>query len=314
VTGNDNLGMGSALSIVNHQYSYDIYPNYGGDGQLINIADGWTSRSVKWQFDALKAGTTEKEILNGALVTWIVPTANTMIHPVSTLGPFELEYNDEGQLVDESMQILTYTINPIYVPAYANNTITCEIKDKLGNTYKAEKTFVFSTYGNSGTDYTLLVYEVNGKQASVNNDNMELKANLYDADLKLVENAEISYVYGNSTGNIEDSVSITTNSTDYSIFTAQTKIAWVGNLVTLQSKFAVPWSSNEDYYYQGPTTIMYNSNGTTPTYYRGPIKLLNKSTNEQINNIAWEITGAPNGEETWYPQIVHNDDSTEYRL
>ena len=317
--GADNLGVGSALSIINSQYSYDCYPFYGGDGQLINIADGWTTRYVKWEFDVSNAGMDLKILLQGAKLKWILPSGNTMLHyaPGFSENEITLNFNEDGTLITEEGDYpkelyFGYNISSTYVPIYNNNTITCEIVDAVGNKYSASKNFIFSSYGNSGTDFTLIVYEREGKPAYVDGHPMKIAASLYDADMKLVEGAKIKYNYGQSIDKLLPADDIEASSDDYSVLTATTSISWVGNSVVLQSKFAVPYSSDANYYYQGPTTIMYNSNGTNPTYYRGDIKLFDKSDNDnEVPDITWSLAGTGyNSKDSWSLQLT----SLPYRL
>ena len=50
-----------------------------------------------------------------------------------------------------------------------------------------------------------------------------------------------------------------------------------------------PAESEVDYYYQGPTTIVYDSHGINPKYYDGEIGLYSKRNNSLKTDVKWSL-------------------------
>jgi hypothetical protein len=70
----------------------------------------------------------------------------------------KINYNFlESDKKDE--RVLYYKVSDNYNILYNNNTIMIKVKKEDGGEYEASKTFNFSSYGNSGTDYTLIITE-----------------------------------------------------------------------------------------------------------------------------------------------------------
>ena len=56
----------------------------------------------------------------------------------------------------------------------------------------------------------------------------------------------------------------------------------------LSALYPVAWSLG-NYYIEGPTSIIYDSNGTNPAYYKEPYRIFDRDTNEEIIDVEWEI-------------------------
>jgi hypothetical protein len=76
----------------------------------------------------------------------------------------------ENLELNELAKTFSYLIKDVYNPLFNNNSVFLKIIDKNGHEYWTNKSFSFSSYGTSGTDYTLIIEEP-----------ME-KATLYGAD------------------------------------------------------------------------------------------------------------------------------------
>ena len=193
----------------------------------------------------------------------------------------------------------SYRIKNYYVPTSSQNTIYCEVV-KNNNIYKTEITMNFASFGTSGTDYSLVVSPV-GKQAAITPSNVgdnawALKVTLYDNKNEEIEIPNLSvaqkvtgsrftaalqgntcYVnYGNSgvlCGLLEFTVSGITHGTGE-------------KLVDLKTYYPIPYSSNIDYYIEGASTVVYDSQGGNPTYYKDQYKLFKQATEEN----GWDVT------------------------
>lgn len=176
--------------------------------------------------------------------------------------------------IDEHLnaeKTFTYRVKEIYNPLFKNNEVKLKIVDKNGFEYSAVKSFSFSSYGTSGTDYTLVI-----------EDPEQQIATLYDANYKPVE-ATITWgfypQYSNNT---------VTKDSGYKVAKASTSVNWVSGTVNLSALKGIPLETNE-YYYQGPTTIVYDSSGVNPKYYDGDLGLFVKATNEPVTGLTWSL-------------------------
>lgn len=207
----------------------------------------------------------------------------------------------------------SYRIKNYYVPTASQNTIYCEVV-KNNNIYKTEITMNFASFGTSGTDYSLVVSPV-GKQAAITPSNIgdnawALKITLYDNKNEEIEIPNLSvaqkvtgsrftaalqgntcYVnYGNSgvlCGLLEFTVSGITHGTGE-------------KLVDLKTYYPIPYSSNIDYYIEGASTVVYDSQGGNPTYYKDQYKLFKQATEANDWDVtvpagAWSIQYTPGG-------------------
>jgi hypothetical protein len=159
-----------------------------------------------------------------------------------------------------------------------------KVIDKNGFEYSAKKTFSFSSYGTSGTDYTLVI-----------EDPINKKATLYDADYKVIKTEFDDKDWGYWPSSI--GTGTPTAAAGYAVRKLSTTVKWVGKTVTLEAIKGIPWyPENSNYYYQGPTTITYDSAGVNPRYYAGDIGLYDKSTNKPITGLTWALRYYPKNE------------------
>jgi hypothetical protein len=59
--------------------------------------------------------------------------------------------------------------------------------------------------------------------------------------------------------------------------------------ITLTAKMPIAYSDNESYYIEGATTVLYDTSGGNPIFYKKPYKLFNINDNKEIKNISWTI-------------------------
>lgn len=297
--------------------SQDAYPCYGEDNTLINPADGQRSRKLKFSYTSSVGAVLDNNLLKGCTACWYLPLGSTMLTAAAgrSYGSEDDSYRfavegEAGNNVEEKYRIdgyrcysiklddsempntFPYRIKNLYVSNFQNNTILFKLFDTNGNCYEAQKSFVFSTQGIFGTKYSLIIQEENNLPAFTNKKsgeegfNYNLIAKLYDPDNKALSN-EIKPIY--TLNNIIDNAN---NDIYYNIATATTSITWPlkgenGQLI-LEKKYPIAWRSNDDYYYQGPNSIIYNEAGSNPAYFKDALKLFNQN-NEQESNISWNV-------------------------
>lgn len=207
--------------------------------------------------------------------------------------------------IDEHLnaaKTFTYRVKEVYNPLFKNNEVKLKIVDKNGFEYSAVKSFSFSSYGTSGTDYTLVI-----------EDPEQQIATLYDANHKPVEATITWGFYPQYSDNT------VTKDSGYKVAQASTSINWVSGTVNLSALKGIPLETSE-YYYQGPTTIIYDSSGVNPKYYDGDLGLFVKATNEPVTGLTWSLNyynynslnvavSSPIGIDN-YPQLTETSDGS----
>ena len=160
-----------ALYIEHGTNSRDTYQSYGVNNMLINVADAYQTRQLTARYEGLLGG---NEVLLDGQIFWYIPKNATMLtYDLNEYGTnFTNDINDsvvspnslEGytcfyRTVKEGADSLsfTYHIKDYYVPTSTNNDIICKVITKDGRTIEANIMFNFSSYGTSGTDYTLVI-------------------------------------------------------------------------------------------------------------------------------------------------------------
>lgn len=160
-----------ALYIEHGTNSRDTYQSYGVNNMLINVADAYQTRQLTVRYEGLLGG---NEILLDGQIFWYIPKNATMLtYDLNEYGTnFTNDINDsvaspnslEGytcfyRTIKEGADSLsfTYHIKDYYVPTSTNNDIICKVITKDGRTIEANIMFNFSSYGTSGTDYTLVI-------------------------------------------------------------------------------------------------------------------------------------------------------------
>lgn len=160
-----------ALYIEHGKNSRDTYQSYGVNNMLINVADAYQTRHLVAHYEGLLG---QDEVLLDGQIFWYIPKNATMLtYDLNEYGTnFTNDINDsvtspnslEGytcfyRTIKEGEDSLsfTYHIKDYYVPTSTNNDIICKVITKDGRTIEANIMFNFSSYGTSGTDYTLVI-------------------------------------------------------------------------------------------------------------------------------------------------------------
>ena len=226
---------------------------------------------------------------------------------------FEEKTLDDGTTItivkEEDLQFF-YHISDYYVATATQNGIYCKVV-KGDKTYYAETFMTFSSFGTSGTDYTLALIPDARYPAYTNNlmgdfKNLEVDVTLYDAENKKIqidsEACEFSTLFGTqySVTNIPlDGPEINgctiignTLTTFGDILTCtitNVNIDSLDKAITLTAQMPIAYARNEAYYIEGATMVLYDTSGGNPSFYKKPYKLFNKHDNREIANISWNI-------------------------
>ena len=168
-----------ALYIEHGNNSRDTYQSYGVNNMLINVADAYQTRTLVARYEGILG---QDEVLADGQIFWYIPKNATMLTydlneygtdftndlNSSVTSPDSLEgytcFYRKIKASDDSLQF-TYHIKDYYVPTSTNNEIICKVITKDKRTIEANILFNFSSYGTSGTDYTLVVSPAGFKNA-----------------------------------------------------------------------------------------------------------------------------------------------------
>lgn len=339
----------------NSQPSYQVY---GLNNLILNVADVSYKRKILVRYEGLNTG---DEMLYGAQVFWYIPTHTTML--AYDVKDFSAEWsNDSGiydgnnphskngyicfyrtiggtDIKDENGEHLRYEINDedryfiyrikdYYSQTFTRNTIECKVVLLDGTVLEADISFIFSSFGTSGTDYTLVISPRTTKPAADYNAevnvNLPLGLALYDYNnerMKIYETAAqigtedfVPYLssmrwlgptaYNSISTYIEGEKKYGMEYIDISIrgdkgpkdgfypgileVTVPYMIEEVDREVDLITIYPIPYKAG-NYYIEGANVVIYQSDGTRPSYYKNPFKIFNMETNEEITDVKWSI-------------------------
>lgn len=306
-TGIDNPQEKLQMSLTLHNVedsSYDSYPLYGPDGVIINPLDSSKNRKVYFSYESEIGGSLEPSVLNGATAYFYIPQNSTMLeapggetnwddnqdkkHNKIGYTTYVKRFAEDLSEVTLEAKTFLYRVKKNYNPLFTNNSVILRIVDKNGFIYETSKTFAFSSYGTSGTDYSIIISGTNGENGWVGSNNFTPQAKLYDANYKEVINVAWTWLTYPGNDPIASNKVIAFTTTGYQSIKAQTTVSWVGKNVQISGIYPISYSSNENYMYQGPVTIIYNSNGVKPSYYDGNLGIFKKSDNSEIA-CTWSI-------------------------
>ena len=307
-TGIDNPQEKLQMSLTLHNVedsSYDSYPLYGPDGVIINPLDSSKNRKVYFSYESEIGGSLEPSVLNGATAYFYIPQNSTMLeapggetnwddnqdkkHNKIGYTTYVKRFAEDLSEVTLEAKTFLYRVKKNYNPLFTNNSVILRIVDKNGFIYETSKTFAFSSYGTSGTDYSIIISGANGENGWVSQNGFTPKAQLYDANYKEITDIDWAWSKYPTGTTIDDAnQSLSSATTLYQAIKAQTTVSWVGKNVQISGIYPISYSSNENYMYQGPVTIIYNSNGVKPSYYDGNLGIFKKSDNSEIA-CTWSI-------------------------
>lgn len=302
------------ISIVHADNSKDAYPIYGIDGKLINMADYAKIRKIKVQYlDGW--GQLSNKYLANATVYWYIPVSDTM------LRYYEYDYDDfqkeettitqkdgykcfyktiktnEAGLIEDQYLFFPYRIKDYYVLSNKNNKIYCVIKTAT-QTLETFIDFSFSSFGNSGTDYSLIIKPIGPEIVITQNPNQKCKfeISLYNSNNENIDisnlDMDISIDNNQITSNFDNQIltinSVNAGNRQGGILTVKLPVQddglWPKEII---GQYAIPWAWESTYHMIGTSTIVYDSYGGAPVYYREPLVLCDGK--EKIENGNWSI-------------------------
>lgn len=338
----------NALSIHCEDQTNGNYLIYNQANYLMNRSDGKISRKLTLHFDSKtyainngiigKNQTGESKLVEAQRVIWQIPIKNTMLNfgikddgTDATYKEIVIDLTNENVNVSPGEFSLNYTINTFYSSNKSNNTVIAKV-EKDGIVYTAIKDFTFGQAGTNGTDCTLVIDMV--AHENLNNkvftaiksgvrDNYTFRAQLYDNEGKEITdfkncNWTWSFMPGSTTnnislGNTENQDCLlrvnTTNSIMNNLIILQVKLSGWGDY-DLTAYYPVPITTLDNAYINGPTEVIYLSNGE-PTFSKEPYKLfIDRKIDETVT---WSIYSS-NFDDAFIGKVNYNKDKKEYRL
>lgn len=193
-----------------------------------------------------------------------------------------------GADFEKEVKTFSYCIKKNYNPLFTNNTVILKIVDKNGFVYETSKTFNFSSYGTSGTDYTIVINGKDNVNGWVGSNSFTPVATLYDANHKDVTVNNDAWKWSKYPTQTDASGTLSNDTDGYHVVKAATQVTWVNNPVYISALYPISYSADADYMYQGPTTVIYNNGGLKPAYYDGDLGLYKQSDNSEVA-CSWSI-------------------------
>lgn len=325
-----------ALYIEHSTDSQESYQSYGVNNCLINAADAYRTRYLKVRYEGL-AGFDEQLI--GGQVFWYIPKNSTMLsYSLDDYGvdfthddydavksPMSMEgyicfyrkliaKNSDETKLNEECALFPYRIKDYYSSSFSQNEIICKVITADKRTLEASIVFTFSSFGTSGTDYTLVVAPSGSKSAidynpnDVNKTHLSLTVQLYDYNNKPIEfqrdptvdwEGPTPYIAMENNGQYALSIKPNAGPNEgyyYGVLKANT-VFDIGDkenkrTVDLTTFYPVAYTSG-NYYIEGASIVVYDSAGKSPTYYKDPFKIFNNSPGEmkdkEIKDVTWQI-------------------------
>lgn len=263
----------------------------------------------------------------------------------------EVKDADGNTVMTKSVKVedqkFQYQINEYFTPTALNNTIFCVVKYAEEYSFENSKTFLFGQQGTTGTDYTISITPAGAQTAVKPNDPLELMVKAFDfnnieMDIKVksavteTEKPEICNPQFNWLGDLTafNAISTAANETainDFEIeykdsskhygilqFNADLYNSTHGKVIQLTNYYPIPSSDdqNNNYYIEGPTTIVYDNQGANPVYYKKPFKIFNAATGQEVNDCEWSITHYLQDGKTFsikWEEVTENGKTTKVR-
>lgn len=338
----------NALSIHCEDQTNGNYLIYNQANYLMNRSDGKISRKLTLHFDsktyAINNGIIgknqdgESKLVEAQRVIWQIPIKNTMLNfgikddgTDATYKEIIIDLTNENVNVSPGEFSLNYTINTFYSSNKSNNTVIAKV-EKDGIVYTSIKDFTFGQVGTNGTDCTLVIDMI--AHENLNNkvftaiksgvrDNYTFRAQLYDNEGKEITNFEkCNWTWSFMARSTVNNVDLQNTNNQNCVLRVNTTNSIMSNLIILQVKlsgwgdydltayYPVPITTLDNTYINGPTEVIYLSNGE-PTFSKEPYKLF---VNGEVDEIAtWSIYSS-NSNDAFIGKINYNEDKKEYRL
>lgn len=340
----------NALSIHCEDQTNGNYLIYNQANYLMNRSDGKISRKLTLHFDsktyAINNGIIgknqdgENKLVEAQRVIWQIPIKNTMLNfgikddgTDATYKEIIIDLTNENANVSPGEFSLNYTINTFYSSNKSNNTVIAKV-EKDGIVYTAIKDFTFGQVGTNGTDCTLVIDMI--AHENLNNkvftairssgdvrDNYIFRAQLYDNEGKeITDFKNCNWTWSFMPGSIVDNIDLQNTNNQNCVLRVNTTNSIMNNLIILQVKlsgwgdydltayYPVPITTLDNVYINGPTEVIYLSNGE-PTFSKEPYKLFIDGKIDET--VTWSIYSS-NSDDAFIGKVNYNKDKKEYRL
>ena len=340
----------NALSIHCEDQTNGNYLIYNQANYLMNRSDGKISRKLTLHFDSKtyaisngiigKNQNGESKLVEAQRVIWQIPIKNTMLNfgikddgTDATYKEIIIDLTNENVSVSPGEFFLNYTINTFYSSNKSNNTVIAKI-EKDGIVYTAIKDFTFGQAGTNGTDCTLVIDMI--AHENLNNkvftairssgdvrDNYIFRAQLYDNEGKeITDFKNCNWTWSFMPGSIVDNIDLQNTNNQNCVLRVNITNSIMNNLIILQVKlsgwgdydltayYPVPITTLDNAYINGPTEVIYLSNGE-PTFSKEPYKLFIDGKIDET--VTWSIYSS-NSDDAFIGKVNYNKDKKEYRL
>ena len=216
--------------------------------------------------------------------------------------------SDGDGKVKISDTIFTYHVKDYYQQTATQNSILCVI-EKGTSTFEASKSFTFSSFGNNGTDYTLQLTPNPEYPVITNDSSLYVATTLYDFENKPISltTADFSWVgpsgYKTPARQTNEANFLTgcllEKDAEKNCYNGILRCSISGvdvilsagasKKLNLQTDISIPYGLTQDLYIEGASSIVYDSNGANPQYYKKPYVLYKKGQSLPILNITWSL-------------------------
>ena len=339
--------------IINHgKNSIGSFQKYTSTFSLINSSEAVIARELYVTYNSIDINITSEAALKNTTVYWYIPKQNTMLNYNSEylrqLGFTQLSIlleslddNKEDYAIYSKYQrqgfecffrnIQTnndnkfyYLIQNFYSHSAALNSIYCVV-EKEEQSYETRIDFIFSTYGSSGTQYTLSITPI-GTKTAIGMDGLNplyVEVNFTGFEGAKIENPpaiDLTWSMGGENPTwapaivpltIEEAISAGINVREgakyyslnrtidfskclYNVLVAQAKWSNINDTtladstLTLKTYYPIA-QSILSCYLDGPTSVIYDTNGTNPSYISKNYKLYYTNNNVEITDLIWTI-------------------------
>lgn len=213
-----------SLSIEHDDMSQSSYQIYGVNNCLLNAADANRTRYLKASFAESDGG--DSALADGQIYWYIPKNATMLTYSLDDMTGNKQFFNDTAsqQTSEHSMEgytcfyhklardtalkeslLFPYRIKNYYNATATQNTIKCKVINKSGASFTASIVFTFSSFGTSGTDYTLVVAPATSTTyiSKDTNVSLDLDMSLYDynnkevpiySTMQMTSKGEIAYI------------------------------------------------------------------------------------------------------------------------
>lgn len=232
------------------------------------------------------------------------------------------------QVVDTKDLQFYYKIKDYYVATSLKNTIFCIVK-KDDYQFETSISFIFGTQGTSGTDYTLIITPSDTQTAVTNSKLLPVHVKAYNYDNEEIDihattsaledgtlyspkvswfgpttfsmaalnddDADTSKIVNAGEISVLDSRVYESDSASQYNYCGIAKLTvnmfdteYGSGVKELSTLYPVAWSAG-DYYIEGATSVVYDSSGANPVYYKDSYRIFKNNTNEEITDVTWDI-------------------------